>query len=190
MKRTALDYTLKVKLPITVFVIVVTFALTYYIARPERDGMGYGPEQEIKFSHKLHAGDMNIDCKYCHTGVEKGRHATIPALSTCMNCHSFARKDRPDIVKLTNYYENNLPVPWKRVHRVPDYAYFNHSSHVLKGIDCKYCHGDVRKMEVVQQLHSFTMGACLNCHRNPKAEMKDLTAEVKNGPTTCYGCHR
>ncbi|MGE5400648.1 MAG: cytochrome c3 family protein [Ignavibacteriales bacterium] len=189
MKKTVLDYTLKIRLPITLFVILTSFVLTYYISRPERDGVGYGPEQPIKFSHKLHAGTMAIDCKYCHTGADKSRHAMIPSVSTCMNCHSIARKDRPEIIKLTKYYEEGKLVPWKRIHKVPDFAYFNHSVHVNRGIKCQSCHGEVQNMDVVAQMNSFVMSACLNCHRNAP-QMVSYVKEIKKGPVNCFACHR
>lgn len=165
------------------------------MSRAERDGVGYAPEQPIKYSHKLHAGDMGIDCKYCHVGVDKGRHAMIPPTSTCMNCHSIARKDKPEIIKLANYYKNNEPIPWKRIHKVPEYAYFNHAAHVTKGIDCKSCHGDIRKMEVVEQVHPFTMANCINCHRQgherlPYLKEQFAKGQVVKGPENCNACHR
>ncbi len=190
MKRTALDYLLKVRLPITLFAIAASIAVTYFVTRAERDGVGYAPWQPIAFSHKLHAGQMGIDCQYCHTSVTKTRHAGIPAASICMNCHSIARKDKPEIIKLTKFFNENKPIPWKRVHKVPDYAYFNHSMHVNKGIDCRHCHGEVNKMDVVGQQHSFTMGSCLNCHRNPEAKMPELTGKINKGPEYCNACHR
>src|SRR3989339_86881 len=174
MKRTVLDYALKIRLPLTLFVIVASFILTFYISRAERDGVGYAPVQPIAFSHKLHAGDMAIDCKYCHSAVTESRHASIPALSTCMNCHAVARKNKPEIIKLTKYYEEGVALPWKRIHKVPDYAYFNHSVHVNKGIDCANCHGRVESMEVVQQVSEFTMSACLNCHRNAPTILSNI----------------
>jgi hypothetical protein len=189
MKRTVLDYALKIRLPLTLFVIVISFVLTFYISRAERDGIGYAPEQPIKFSHKLHAGQMAIDCQYCHIGVEKGRHAIVPSVNVCMNCHTLARKDRPEIVKLTQYYEEGKPIPWKRIHKVPEYAYFNHSVHVNKGIDCTSCHGDIKEMEVVNQARGFTMTACLDCHRMPHENLPYLK-DVKNGPENCAACHR
>ena len=190
VKKTALDYLLKVRVPVTVFVILAAFAITYFVSRPERDGIGYKPEQPIDFSHKLHAGEMNIDCQYCHIGVEKQRHATIPAASICMNCHSVARKNKPEIMKLTEFYESGKPIPWKRIHKVPDYAYFNHSVHVNKGIECAKCHGEVEKMDKIRQVRSFTMGACLDCHRNAHAEMPELADKIKKGPEYCSACHR
>ncbi|MCB9250531.1 MAG: cytochrome c3 family protein [Ignavibacteriales bacterium] len=168
MKKSFLDYTLKVRLPITLFVALLAFMITFYVSRPERDGIGYQPDQPIAYSHKLHAGQMKIDCQYCHTGVTKGRHALVPSANICMNCHSMARKKQPEIIKLTKYYEENTPIPWKRIHKIPEYAYFNHSVHVNKGIKCETCHGNIADMEKVSQMKGWTMTACLDCHREPQ----------------------
>lgn len=189
MKKSLLDYILRNRMPVTIFVAIASFALTYFASRAERDGVGYSPDQPILYSHKLHAGDMKIDCQYCHVGVEKSRHAMVPAVATCMNCHTVARKDRPEIVKLTEYYNEGKPLLWKRVHKVPDYAYFSHSVHVNKGIQCESCHGNIMQMEKVGQMRSFTMGSCLDCHRNAHNKMPYLK-EVKNGPENCFACHR
>ncbi len=189
MKKFEIDYLLKARIPITVLVIIIAFAATYYVSRPERDGLGYQPEQPIKYSHKLHAGTLGIDCKYCHVGVDKGRHAMVPSANICMNCHTIARKTKPEIVKLIKFYESNTPVPWKRIHKLADFAYFNHSVHVNKGIDCVSCHEDVKKMEVVGQAHSFTMASCLNCHRQAHEKFPNLKG-LKVGPENCGACHR
>ena len=189
MSNIFIDYLLRVRLPITLFVIIVSFALTYFLSRGERDGIGYQPEQPIAFSHALHAGQMGIDCQYCHTGVEKSRHAGIPQVATCMNCHSVARKDRPQIIKLTSFYKEGKALGWVRIQKVPEYAYFNHSVHVNKGIECASCHGDVAQMEKVAQVNRFTMGACLDCHRNAPAKLPYLK-NVKKGPDYCWACHR
>ena len=132
---------------------------------------------------------MQIDCQYCHVVVEKSRHAMVPAVATCMNCHTIARKDRPEIVKLTEYYNEGKPLEWKRIHKVPDYAYFNHSIHVNKGIDCTSCHGEIMQMEKVGQMNSFTMASCLDCHRNAHDKLPYLE-KVNNGPENCFACHR
>jgi len=189
MKKQFLDYVLRNRMPVLVFVILASFALTYFASRAERDSVGYSPVQPILFSHQLHAGQMKIDCQYCHTGVEKSRYAMIPAVATCMNCHSVARKDKPEIIKLTTYYKENKPLLWKRIHKVPDYAYFNHSVHVNKGIDCTACHGTVNQMDMVSQVSSFTMGSCLNCHRNAHTKLPDLK-NINLGPQYCSACHR
>lgn len=189
MKNSVLDYLLRIRLPITLFVAISSFALTYFLSRAERDGIGYTPNQPINYSHKLHAGDMKIDCQYCHVAVEKSRHAMVPAVATCMNCHTIARKDRPDIIKLTEYYEEGKALEWKRIHKVPDYAYFNHSIHVNKGIDCTSCHGEIMQMEKVGQMNSFTMASCLDCHRNAHDKLPYLK-DVNKGPENCFACHR
>jgi len=187
VKKRELDYFLKVRLPITLVVVMISFALTYFISRAERDGVGYAPSQPIAYSHKVHAGDLNIDCQYCHTGADKTRHAMVPPAETCMNCHKMIKTDSEEIKKLKEYYDSGTPIPWKRVHRVPDYAYFNHSSHVNKGLDCTSCHGEVRNMEKVEQAHAFTMTDCVECHRTAHDKFPELDLKVKED---CITCHR
>ncbi len=134
---------------------------------------GYAPDQPIPFSHKLHAGFYEIDCKYCHTGVEKSKNANIPSPNICMNCHNTIRTTAPNIQKLYSYIENNEPIQWVRVHNLPDLAYFNHSQHVkVGGIECETCHGDIKNMEVVQQHSLLTMGWCIDCHRKTDVNSK------------------
>ncbi|MCY7360852.1 MAG: cytochrome c family protein [Ignavibacteria bacterium] len=195
MKNFLLDYNLKVRLPILVFVILTVFVITYYASYAERIGVGYQPLQPIAFSHKLHAGEMKIDCRYCHSGVESSRQANIPSVNDCMNCHSQVKKDSPEIIKLTEYFTSGTPLQWKRVHRVPDFAYFNHSVHVNAGIDCSNCHGNVAEMEVVEQVKDFSMRACIDCHRNPQENIKNISqgkkdVQINNGPQNCSACHR
>lgn len=189
MKKALLDYTVRIRLPMIVFVAVCSFAATYFISRAEREGVGYAPSQPIAFSHTLHAGTLHIDCKYCHTAVTTSPYAMVPPLSTCMNCHAIARKNRPEIIKLTKYYDEGIAFPWKRVHRVPDYTYFNHSVHINKGIDCANCHGKVEDMDIVRQVSEFTMGACLDCHRHAPEKLISVPGIVK-GPDNCWTCHR
>lgn len=188
MEKSLLDHKLRVRLPITIFVVVASFTLTYYFSYAERNNVGYGPSQPIAFSHKLHAGDMNIDCKYCHVGADQGRHATVPSTDICMGCHAVARLDKPEIQKLSQYYETGKLIPWNRVHETRDFAYFNHSVHVNKGIDCSECHGTVQQMEVITQVEPLTMGACLECHRTAPQRFAQLA--VKQGPEDCGACHR
>lgn len=190
MSNNFLDYVLRIRLPLILFTVAAAFAITYYVSRPERDGVGHTPEQPINFSHKLHAGEMQIDCQYCHIGVDEGRHATVPATAVCMNCHTLARTDRPEIIKLTEYFKQQKALEWERIHRVPDYAYFSHVSHVGKGIDCQACHGQVETMEKLGQVNSFTMGACLDCHRNAHDKLPELKQQIKQGPEHCWACHR
>jgi hypothetical protein len=189
MKKFLLDYGLKVRLPIILFVVIASFTITYYASYAERNSIGYAPEQPIFFKHKLHAGDMKIDCKYCHVGVEKSRVAGVPAVNICMGCHTLAKKDSPEIQKLTQYYNDGKPVPWKRVHRVPDFVYFNHSVHVNNKIECQTCHGEVQDMEVEGEVNAFNMSACLDCHRNAHERLPNVK-NIKNGPENCSACHR
>lgn len=131
---------------------------------------GYAPKQPIAFSHKIHAGEYEIDCKYCHTGVTKGKNATIPSVNICMNCHNQIKSGtltgEAEIGKIVRAYNENNPIEWVRIHNLPDLAYFNHSQHVTVGeIECETCHGPVQEMDVVRQHSLLTMGWCIDCHR-------------------------
>jgi hypothetical protein len=158
MNKAFLDHLLKVRVPLILFVVVLAFTFAYFATSAPRLGVGYQPEQPIQYSHLLHAGEMDIDCQYCHIGVDKGRHAVIPAVSVCMNCHTYAVIDSAEVVKLRRYYDENLPIAWERIHKLPDHVYFSHSAHVNKGIDCTNCHGPIEKMEVVEQVKPWSMG--------------------------------
>ncbi|WP_245574498.1 c-type cytochrome [Hugenholtzia roseola] len=134
---------------------------------------GYAPTQPIPFSHKLHAGYYEIDCKYCHTGVEKGKSAVIPSANVCMNCHNSIRTDSKNIQKIYDAIANDEPIQWVRVHNLPDLSYFNHAQHVkVAGIECQTCHGNIQEMEVVQQISLLTMGWCINCHRETNVKVQ------------------
>jgi hypothetical protein len=183
MKKFLLDYNLKVRIPIIIFVAVSVFTATYYLSYAERNGVGYQPDQPIAYSHKKHAGDLGIDCRYCHSDVEKSRHANIPSADACMNCHSVVKTDSPEIQKLKKYFDEGKPIPWKRIHKVPDFVYFNHSVHVNKGIDCSNCHGNIASMEKVEQVNAFTMAACLECHRDPHLHVKNFNKDFLTGQT-------
>ena len=135
---------------------------------------GYAPKQPIAYSHKLHAGQYKIDCNYCHTGVNKGKQATIPAANICMNCHGVIKKESPEIQKIYAAIEQNKPIEWVSVHNLPELAYFNHAQHVNVGnVQCTTCHGEIEKMEVVEQRSSLTMGWCIDCHRKTEVNSKD-----------------
>jgi hypothetical protein len=301
-----LDYTIKVRLPITIFAVLITYGTVFWLSTPTRKGYGYEPEQPIAFSHKLHAGDMQIDCRYCHVGVDKSRHATIPSVDTCMNCHNtvkavgrdpevftyvtnekliprksslvevvssivtaqakhndktfdavkkatttqevaevlnkvieneesrnvffktygndafndkdlLALKEKPilnekeakklcrfmmdstfeidgykslEIKKLTSFADSGKALEWKRIYRLPEYVYFNHSVHIAKGIDCTNCHGNVADLDSMKKMKPITMGRCIDCHRGDYQEFhKDLKEKVI-GPENCGACHR
>ncbi len=168
---------------------------------------GYAPEQPIKFSHKLHAGDNQINCNYCHTGVYEGKGANVPSANICMNCHNAIKRESPEIQKIYKALEKDEPIQWVRVHNLPDLAYFNHSQHTnVGGLECKNCHGEIEKMEVVEQRSSLTMGWCIDCHRQTDVNAKgnayyDKLVEVHNkdsktplkvqniGGLECSKCH-
>ncbi|MGL4630183.1 MAG: c-type cytochrome [Leadbetterella sp.] len=134
---------------------------------------GYAPKQPINFSHKLHAGEMEINCANCHTGVYKGKQAGIPSASICMTCHNSIKRESPEIQKIYKALEKDQPIEWVRVHNLPDLAYFNHAQHTnVGGLECKNCHGEINKMEVVQQRSTLTMGWCIDCHRKTDVNHK------------------
>jgi mono/diheme cytochrome c family protein len=152
---------------------------------------GYAPEQPIKYSHKLHAGDLKIDCKYCHSTVEYSKQASVPSTNTCMNCHKavdlrdkYKGKVSPEISKIyaamdydpetQKYGDNPKPVRWIRIHNLPDHAFFNHSMHVKgAGVTCQTCHGPIQEMEVVEQYSTLQMGWCINCHRTRNIDVEN-----------------
>jgi mono/diheme cytochrome c family protein len=138
---------------------------------------GYAPEQPIAFSHAIHAGQYEIDCKYCHTGVLKGKSANIPSANICMNCHNQIKvgttTGEKQIAKIVESYEKNTPIKWVRVHNLPDLAYFNHAQHVnVGGVECQTCHGPIETMDVVRQHSLLTMGWCIDCHRKTDVNTK------------------
>jgi hypothetical protein len=169
---------------------------------------GYEPDQPIAFSHRLHAGELQISCVYCHSGAEQGPHAGLPATNVCMNCHksvtaSFGRlRNDPKAVsaelrKLFDSYglDDNLkrdvtkakPIPWVRVHNLPDFACFDHRAHVNAGVACQKCHGAVEAMERVRQVESLSMGWCVNCHRDANAH--GVGGKKVNASLDCAACH-
>ncbi|UJP66844.1 c-type cytochrome [Mongoliitalea daihaiensis] len=161
------------------FVLIVTALVVALVAKTAIDGLysvgiqqGYAPTQPIAFSHALHAGQYEMECQYCHTGVELGKSANIPSANICMNCHMHIQNVggqdgmSPEIAKIYAAVEENRPIEWVRIHNLPDLAYFNHAQHVaVGGIECQTCHGPIEEMEVVYQHSTLTMGWCIDCHR-------------------------
>jgi len=162
------------------FVGIVAFVFGVFVLKSVIDGLyqvgiqqGYAPKQPIAFSHKLHAGQFEIDCNYCHTGVRKSKSANIPSANICMNCHGQILTESPEIQKIYAAIENNRPIEWVRVHNLPDLAYFNHEQHVeVGGQECQTCHGQIEEMEVVEQFAPLTMGWCISCHKETKVNTK------------------
>lgn len=141
----------------------------------------YAPEQPIPYSHRLHAGELNIDCKFCHTYARRSRSAGIPALEQCMACHTTIAVAKPNIQELAKAYEDKKPIEWVKVHDLPDFVFFNHKRHVQAGFECQECHGKVEDMEVLYREAPLTMGWCVNCHR----DNLDKGASVD-----CLVCHK
>ena len=178
--------------------ILVAAAAGAYEYFPSASNQGYAPEQPIPFSHKIHSGDNKIPCMYCHTNVEKSRHATVPAMNVCMNCHSVVKLESPHIQRLQQAYKEGKPIEWIRVHELPDFVYFPHKRHVAKGIACETCHGNVKEMDRVEQAGALTMGWCMQCHRGettPKHVLAETYPGMKDphgpvAPVQCSTCHR
>jgi hypothetical protein len=187
------------KLGVALFLIVALLTIAGLIRYfPSASNQGYAPEQPIPYSHKLHAGDYKIPCLYCHSGAEKSRHASVPSLNVCMNCHSVVKTDSPHIQKIHKAFKENKPIEWVRIHEVPDFVSFPHKRHVAKGIACETCHGDVKTMVRVEQKSALTMGWCMECHlgqTTPKHILKQAYPNEKDphgpvAPVNCNTCHK
>ena len=206
------------KISIVVAILLAGGAFFFYtqIARSSYlTGTFVEKQQPVQFSHKHHVGDDGIDCRYCHTSVETSYSAGIPPTQTCMNCHSQIWSDSPYLEPVRESYRTNKPIEWEKVHDLPEFAYFNHSIHIAKGVGCSTCHGQIDNMPAVFQENTLQMEWCLACHREPekfirpKAEIfnmqwdgNDLTTEErtqlkadykirsKEMLTSCSTCHR
>jgi hypothetical protein len=149
-------------------------------------------EQPIPFSHDHHVGEVGIDCRYCHSTVEKSSFAGMPATATCMGCHSVLFADAPILEPVRASLRENKPIEWTRVYDLPDFVYFNHSIHVAKGIGCTSCHGDIGRMPLTVKAASLQMEWCVACHRDPAAQVRPRS-EVFNprwDPTTLSDAQR
>jgi len=204
---------IKVIVGLTLLATAVVLGVTYYVG-PKYTRVGYTPTQPVAFSHALHSGQLGIDCRYCHTFVDRSEHSNVPSTQVCMTCHSMVRVGDPMLAPVKESYESGEPIPWVRVHKTPDYVYFNHAVHVNRGISCVECHGRVDQMEVVEHTKSLSMAFCLECHRNPEEyirpneevynldwerpeteEYKEMAVDFVhdwkvNPPQSCSGCHR
>ena len=189
--------------------VVVLFVLprSSYVTR-QREAR----EQPVPFYHMHHVGGMGIDCRYCHTAVERLANAGIPPTKTCMNCHSQIFNQSPTLEPVRASWRTGQPIEWVKVHDLPDFVYFNHSAHVNKGVGCTTCHGPIDKMAFVWQESSLLMEWCLDCHKQPEKYLRPksevfsvayrppadqltlgrrLKAEYQvEGQTTCSTCHR
>lgn len=174
---------------ILLILLAIGFLIDATVVSARRVGstQGYEPDQPIAFSHKIHAGENRIDCRYCHFASERGKVAGIPPTQVCMNCHEQVRKDAPEIVKLREAIAERKPIAWVRVHELPSFVYFNHSVHVKGGVQCQQCHGPVESMTRMRQESSLSMGWCLDCHRvNGNAPPHDKKTAAGGD---CARCH-
>jgi hypothetical protein len=175
-------------------------------------GQGVMREQPVQFSHKHHAAELGIDCRYCHTSVETSANAGFPPTQTCMNCHAQIWSQSPMLEPVRASWRTNESIQWTKVYDLPDYVYFNHSVHVAKGVGCVECHGRVDQMNLLSQHPTLFMEWCLDCHRNPAphlrprdevfnmewqppADRPDLGQELMaahqvDGRDDCTACHR
>lgn len=153
-------------------VLAAATAITWRSLTGYRAAIRDAIEQPVPFSHKHHAGDDGIDCRYCHASVETSAFAGMPALSTCMTCHSQLFTDQAALAPLVEGYLSDVSLRWQRVHQLPDFAYFNHSIHIAKGIGCVSCHGEVDQMPLTWRVAPLTMRWCLDCHRQPASRLR------------------
>jgi len=210
--------------PITAIVLAAALALSLVTLvtalRLPGDNQGYEPVQPIAYSHKLHAGELQIQCQYCHSSADKSRHAGIPAMNVCMNCHSGVtatlaavkaeeaaaaeqkRAAQPirsaelqklydalaldkDLVPIAD--KTPTPIAWKRIHKLPDFVYFDHRAHITATVACQTCHGPIQEMERVRQYETLSMGWCVNCHRD--VNEKGVNGKQVHASTDCTTCH-
>ena len=158
---------------LVVFLVGLALVVIMTAARsPYYTNQNISREQPIQFSHKHHVGDDGIDCRYCHTGVETSAVAGIPPTKTCMNCHSVLFNSSAYLEMVRESYRTGKSIEWVRVHRLPDFVYFNHSIHINKGVGCSSCHGPVNQMPLVFQANTLLMQWCLDCHRNPEQVLR------------------
>jgi len=186
----------------------------YYYGPPEYTRVGYQPTQPVAFSHQQHVGQLKMDCRYCHTHVEESPHSNVPTTQTCMQCHSLVAAQSPKLAAVRESWQTGDPIDWLRIHKVPEYVYYNHAVHVRRGVGCTNCHGKLNEMPVVYEDKPLSMGWCLNCHRNsekylmpadqvlnPDYVPKDDRKQVELGEAikahsgikvqqTCGTCHR
>ena len=141
---------------------------------PYWTNVGVTMNQPVPFSHKHHAGELGIDCRFCHTSVENSPYAGMPDTQTCMTCHSQVWKSAPILAPVRNSYTSGRALQWNRIYESPGYVYFDHSIHVKKGIGCSSCHGDMDEMPITWKAHDMQMQFCLECHRHPETQIREL----------------
>ena len=190
---------------------IFVILFVWYYFSPEYTDVGYAPVQPVEYSHRLHIGELGLDCQYCHTNVKDADHSNVPATQTCMNCHSQVRTESLKLLPVRESWATGESIEWIKVHKLPDYAQFSHNVHTNNGVGCESCHGRVDQMEVVSLSEPLSMGRCLECHRAPEnylrpndevttmgyeypedfleANRKRIATEHISPPTNCSACH-
>lgn len=202
--------TLPIALALVTFVTgaAVTGGVWYYLS-PSNFQVGYAPQQPMPYSHRMHAGQLGMDCRYCHANVERSAEAMVPPTQSCMGCHLLIKAQSPRLQAARDSWASGKPIEWTRVHKLPDHAYFNHAIHLNAGVGCSTCHGRIDQMEVVTLALPMSMGWCLTCHRDPgpylrprdqltnmawvqtaSPEVVQALAANVHPPENCSGCHR
>ncbi len=171
--------------------IALSVLLMAWVRTPLVTGRHSAPEQPIPFSHPVHVTGLRIDCRYCHSTVERSPSAGLPATSACVPCHSRVWREGPWFEPVRRSLATGRPIPWRRVNALPDFVYFDHAIHLKAGVACGTCHGAVERMERVEQAAPLTMGWCVDCHRRPERYVgaADPGVTVRR-ITTCTACHR
>lgn len=160
---------------------VLLIGVIWYYFSPKFYEVGYQPEQPVPYNHAFHAGQLGMDCRYCHNHVEQSPHANVPSTQTCMNCHSQVATGSARLLPVRESWATGVPIQWVKVNHLPDYAQFSHAAHVNVGVGCESCHGRVDQMEVVHQVSPMSMGWCLDCHRAPEEHLRDPALVTQMG---------
>jgi hypothetical protein len=190
----------------------VPVLLIVWVRTPPVTGQHDAPAQPVEFSHQIHVKGLRIDCRYCHSTVERTAPAGMPSSQTCLPCHNHAWLSGPLFTPVRRSLATGHPIPWVRVNRLPDFVFFDHAIHVNKGVGCETCHGRVDRMARTQQWAPLTMGWCLDCHRNPEPRLRPVAEMTTMGyrppqsqpelgeqlartyhvrqAVTCTACHR
>ncbi|HVS11944.1 MAG TPA: cytochrome c3 family protein [Planctomycetota bacterium] len=166
---------------VAALLLAVPIALMGWVRTPYVTGELVPIEQPVPFDHRHHVVDDGIDCRYCHLTVERSPTAGLPSTEVCMGCHSQIWNDSPLLEPVRQSFFESRPIAWQRVHRLPDFVFFNHAIHVAKGIGCESCHGRVDRMPRILQVVPLTMGWCLECHRDPVSHLRPREAITAMG---------
>jgi hypothetical protein len=183
--------------------VAVVFVFWYWLS-PKNLTVGYQPTQPVPYSHRLHVGQLGMDCRYCHANIERAAKAMVPPTQVCMGCHAIVKTESAKLEPIRASWDTGKAIEWVQVHRLPDHVYFDHSVHVHAAVGCVTCHGRVDEEEIVKVQTPLGMGWCLDCHRDPAPNLRprsevtsmtwtndgSFTPPEVHPPLNCSGCHR